>query len=218
MTDSGCSSPTSNRGVISMRCAGSSSPLWLSLVAIPLFLGGCASYYSHYAVFPAENSQGEDRQVKITWQTAEYPGWWVVDDKSTPITLETQCSERKWRLIDNSHDEASQSDCGSGIRACGVEDEDVAAGTGEPAGQGTRCMAINPGEPNALIADIVSSLNLLVSCQPANPARGSGDDSENADYIRASSVPYVIHSRKSPRGRLGARPPELSDAACEDDE
>lgn len=96
-------------------------------------------------MFPAENSQGEDRQVKLTWQTAEYPDWWVAGNKSTPITVETQCSARKWRLVDSSHDEASQAGCDKGIRACGVEGKDVHAGSGDPAGPGTRCMAINPG-------------------------------------------------------------------------
>lgn len=190
----------------------------LSLVLVPLLLSGCASYYSHYAVFPAENSQGEDRQVKLTWQTAEYPDWWVAGNKSTPITVETQCSARKWRLVDGSHDEAGQADCAKGIRACGVEGEDVQASSGEPAGPGTRCMAINPGDPDALITNIESSLDLLVSCRPVNTERGSGDDSENIDYIRASSVPYTIYSRKAPRGRLDSRPPELDDAVCEDDE
>ncbi len=201
-----------------MKYPGFSRSLSLCVAVVPLLLGGCASYYSHYAVFPAENSQGEARQVKLTWQTAEYPGWWVVDNKSTPITIETQCSARKWRLVDDSHDEAGGADCGNGIRACGVQGEDVLARNGTPAGPGTRCMAINPGDPDARITDIDSSLGLLVSCQPARTVRGSGDDSENIDYIRASAVPYTIYSRKSPRGRLNARPPELDDAICEDND
>lgn len=189
-----------------------------AIAVLPLFLGGCASYYSHYAVFPAENSEGEDRQVKLTWQTAEYPGWWLADDKSTPITVETQCSTRKWRLVDDTHDEARQANCGEGTRACGVDGEDLQAGSDEPAGEGTRCMAINPDIPGARVTDIDSSLDLLVACKPVNTVRESGDESENTDYIRASAVPYTIYSRKSPRGSLNGRPPELSDAVCEDDE
>ncbi|MEP1214063.1 MAG: hypothetical protein ABJM11_04965 [Marinobacter sp.] len=201
-----------------MKYSGFYRSLGFGLAVVPLLLGGCASYYTHYAVFPAENSQGESRQVKVTWQTAEYPDWWVADNKSTPVTVETQCSTRKWRLVDSSHDEASQADCGTGVRACGVSGEDVLASSGEPAGPGTRCMAINPSDPDALITDIGSSLGLLVSCQPVSTVRGSGDDSENIDYIRASSVPYTIYSRKSPRGRLSTRPPELDDAICEEDQ
>ncbi|KPP97688.1 hypothetical protein [Marinobacter sp. HL-58] len=201
-----------------MKNRGLLRTLGLPVAVIPLLLSGCASYYSHYAVFPAENSKGEDRQVKLTWQTAEYPDWWIVGDKSTPITIETQCSTRKWRLVDSSHSEADEADCGGGIRACGVQGEDVVAGNGEPAGPDTRCMAVNPDNTDALITDMGSSLDLLVSCKPVNTARGSGDDSENIDYIRASSVPYTVYSRKSPRGRLDSRPPDLNDSVCESDE
>lgn len=84
----------------------------LIVAVLPFVLSGCASYYTHYAVFPAENSAGEDRQVKLTWQTAEYPGWWVADNRSTPITVETQCSAREWRLVDDSHEDAADQSCG----------------------------------------------------------------------------------------------------------
>ena len=201
-----------------MKYPGLSHSLRLWFAALPLLLSGCASYYSHYAVFPAENSQGEARQVKLTWQTAEYPDWWVVDNKSTPVTVETQCSTRTWRLVDSSHDEASRADCGTGIRACGAREEDVLARTGEPAGPATRCMAINPSDPDARVTEIGASLGLLVSCQPVSTVRGRGEDSENTDYIRASSVPYTIYTRKSPRGRLSTRPPKLDDAVCEEGE
>lgn len=73
------------------------------LLCLPPVLGGCASYYSHYGLFPAENSEGDPRQVMLNWQTADYPDWWFVADKSTPITVTTQCSARSWRLADDSH-------------------------------------------------------------------------------------------------------------------
>jgi hypothetical protein len=185
------------------------------VAAVPFVLNGCASYYTHYAVFPAENSAGEGRQVKLTWQTAEYPAWWVTGNQSTPITIETQCSAREWRLVDDSHEAAADQSCDEGIRACGREGLDRVARTGGPAA-GKRCMTINPDDQKARIADIGSSLNLLVSCAPLRTVRGSGDNAENIDYIRASTVPYTIYSRKSPRGSLNARPPELDDSVCDD--
>lgn len=36
-----------------------------------------------------------------------------MSDRATPLTLETQCSERVWRLYDGSHAEAGA--CGPGI-------------------------------------------------------------------------------------------------------
>ncbi|PTB95020.1 hypothetical protein C9974_02040 [Marinobacter sp. B9-2] len=53
-----------------------------------LFTSGCASYYSHFAMFPAENSSGQPRQVRLTWQSAEYPDWWFAGDKATSVKLE----------------------------------------------------------------------------------------------------------------------------------
>mgnify|MGYP003118179460 CR=1 FL=1 len=77
--------------------------------------------------------------------------------------------------------------------------------------------AINADDPAARVTDIGSSLDLLVSCEPVKTVRGSGDDADNIDYIRASTVPYTIYSRKSPRGSLHARPPELDDSVCDDE-
>lgn len=190
--------------------------MWFMVAALPFLLSGCASYYTHYAVFPAENSAGEDRQVKLTWQTAEYPGWWVMNNQSTPITIETQCSAREWRLTDDSHEKSDDTSCGEGIGACGKQGQDRVARTGEPAA-GERCMTIIDDDQAARITDIGSSLDLLVSCEPLKTVRDSDDGTENIDYIRASTVPYTIYSRKSPRGSLNARPPELDDSVCDDE-
>ena len=75
-----------------------SSPTYLrlmaSVLAVPVvMLSGCASYYTHYAMFPAENSAGETRQVRVNWQSAEYPEWWPGSNQATTMKLETQCSE-----------------------------------------------------------------------------------------------------------------------------
>jgi len=187
------------------------------IAVIPLLLSGCASYYTHYAVFPAENFEGENRQIKLTWQTADYPDWWYADDESTPITLETQCSSREWRIVDRTHSSAARSFCAPGIHACGSDSEDqfVTAGSrnfGERA-----CIRINPANPDALVTDISSSLELLMSCGPLQTSRQTEDEVENVDYLRASPVPYTVHSRKGTRGRLDSKPHELDDSICEDE-
>lgn len=187
------------------------------IAAIPFLFSGCASYYTHYAVFPAQNSEGEDRQVKLTWQTADYPGWWFADDKSTPITLETQCSSRKWRIVDRTHSGASDHSCAPGIRACGSETEDEFVIEGSDDFSERACVRINTQDSDALIADISSSLDLLMSCKPQQTSRQSGGERENTDYLRASSVPYTVYSRKGTRGRLDSKPPELDDSVCEEE-
>jgi hypothetical protein len=184
---------------------------------LPLLMSGCASYYSHYAVFPAQNSEGEDRQVKLTWQTAEYPGWWFADNKSTPITLETQCSTREWRVVDSTHSGASDESCATGIRACGNQGQDRFVTGGSQNFNERACVSINPSDPDARVTDITSSLELLVSCGPVRTTMQNGDEQQNTDYLRASPVPYTVYSRKGVRGRLDTKPPELDDDVCDDE-
>ncbi|MEQ9547462.1 MAG: hypothetical protein RIK85_15775 [Marinobacter sp.] len=185
----------------------------LFLLYLPFGLTGCASYYTHYGLFPAENSGGEVRQVLLSWQTAEYPDWWVVADKSTPITLTTQCSSRIWRLADDSHSGAGE--CAGGIRACGQPGQDVVAVSGEPANEQTACMVINPGNEQARVVDISASLELMVSCRPVVTHRGDGDDRVETDYLRPSSVTYGVYLRTARRGALDAGPPVMDDSICD---
>lgn len=188
------------------------------LIAVISFLmTGCASYYTHYAVFPAENSAGEQRQFKLTWQTADYPDWWFQNDQSTPMTLETQCSERQWRLVDRTHSAAESSTCDSGIRACGSSGQDRVTDVAKGPLSQVACVAVNPSDRDALVTDIASSLELQVNCAPLETTRQAGDEIENRDYLRASPVPYTVYSRKGVRGRLDSRPPELDDSVCDDE-
>lgn len=176
-----------------------------------LFTSGCASYYSHFAMFPAENSSGEPRHVRLSWQSAEYPGWWIAGDKATSVKVETQCSDRVWRLRDG----ADAGDCGTGIRACGEPGKDRLADTGQPATGSNRCMSINPADQDARVASLGGQLELLVSCTPAVVTEGQGDDTRNLDYLRASSVPYTVYVRKAPRGSMRSRLPEFDESVCD---
>ena len=91
----------------------------------------------------------------------------------------------------------------------------VVAQTGQPASGSTRCMSINPADPDARIAEIEGKLELLVSCTPAVLAEGEGDDVLNLDYLRASSVPYTVYVRKAPRGSMRSRLPEFDESVCD---
>ncbi|SFN06849.1 hypothetical protein [Marinobacter pelagius] len=183
--------------------------LFIPMVAV---LPGCASYYSHFAMFPAETSQGESRQVRVSWESAEYPDWWILDDRSTALKVETQCSARIWRLRDDSHDDAGK--CGNGIRACaeaGVDRVVVRREDLDP----SACIVVNPGQGNAQIADIEGRLELLVACEPVAPESEREGETENMDYLRASPVPYTVYTRKIPRGSLRASLPAFDESACE---
>jgi len=187
----------------------------LALAGLLMMQSGCATYYSHYAIFPAENSRGEPRAVRLSWHSAEYPAWWFAADRATPLILETQCSERKWKLYDNSHAEAES--CGQGIRACGESGRDRLVPGGEAVNSGDACMFVNPSDPELRIADIPGQLELLVACEPVSVVEGEGKDAVNVDYIRASAVPYAIYTRKTLRGALDARPPKFDRSACDAD-
>lgn len=183
--------------------------LFISAVVL---LSGCASYYSHFAMFPAENSQGEPRQVRVSWNTAEYPDWWFLDDRSTALKVETQCSARIWRLRDDSHGEAGA--CGHGIRACaepGVDQVVVSRPDLDP----SACVVVAPGESGARIADVEGSLELLVACEPLVPGFEEEGEAINMDYLRASPVPYAVYTRKVPRGSLAASLPDFDESVCE---
>ncbi|MFO7530634.1 MAG: hypothetical protein R6W86_17870 [Marinobacter sp.] len=181
-------------------------------IPVAVLLPGCASYYSHFAMFPAENSQGEARQVRVSWDSAEYPGWWILDDRSTAMKVEAQCSARIWRLRDDSHDRAGA--CGKGIRACAESGVDRVVVTGEHLDP-SACLVVNPDDSNARIADIEGRLALLVVCEPVVPEFEGEGEVVNMDYLRASSVPYTVYTRKVPRGSLRASLPAFDESACE---
>ncbi len=183
------------------------------LLLLVAAISGCASYHSHYAMFPAENSSGEVRQVRVSWQSADYPDWWFVDDKATALRVETQCSDRLWKLRDDADPKAGN--CGTGIRACGQPGLDVQAPSGQPVSEGVSCMSVRATGADARIAGLGNSLELLVSCRPSVTSIGEGDDLRNLDYLRASPVPYTVHVRKAPRGSLRAKMPEFDQSECD---
>lgn len=186
--------------------------LRLMLVAlVGALVSGCASYYTHYAMFPAETSSGKTRDVRISWDSAEYPGWWITHNRTTTMTLETQCSERVWRLADDSHEQAGN--CGKGIRACADRALDQPVVTDVPG----RCLSVRVPGGGDRIAAVGSQFELQVSCQPIQPTLARGDETVNVDYLRPSSVPYQVYARKVPRGSLSASLPEFNARECRDD-
>ncbi|PSF05763.1 hypothetical protein C7H09_14015 [Marinobacter fuscus] len=182
--------------------------------AVAFSLSGCASYYTHYAMFPAENSAGEQRKVRLHWQSAEYPAWWPVSNKATTIKLETQCSDRVWRISDSTHD--SFGNCASGPAACGGTGLDVAADSGREATERDACLVIPAAGAGNRVADLGGQFDLLVSCRPARAEISQGGETVNMDYLRASPVAYTVYARKVPRGSLAARLPEFEQAPCRD--
>ena len=186
----------------------------LGFVVLFLALPGCASYYTHYAMFPGENSSGDPRQIRVSWQSADYPGWSFIRDKSTSMKVETQCSDRVWRLYDDSHEQTGG--CGAGIRACGEQRLDESVFESGPVNE-VACLQVVGPESVERIADIGGKFLLSVACRPRASEVSRGDEVVNMDYLRASTVAYTVYSRKVPRGSLNARLPEFDESVCKAD-
>ena len=185
--------------------------LWPVLVVTGL--SGCASYQTHFGVFDGTNSSGERRQVRVSWESAEYPGWWPRSDRASPVRIETQCSSRVWLLYDDSHSEAGA--CGSGVRACADPQLDRSRAGGVATAESI-CMKLTDESGSARITDLGARLSLTVSCLPVSSVRSSGGEAENYDYLRASVVPYNFQVRKARSGSFDARLPVLSTTECDE--
>ncbi len=192
-----------------MRIAAS-TVLVLALVG---GVAGCANQQTHYSAITASNSTGEERRVLLSWKTARYPAWHWRQDQATPITVETQCSRRKWTLRDPGMDNACSEEA---IAGCGDSRLD-ANRDGEPVEPGRVCMRLTDQEGSDRILELGSRLELEVRCRPRQTGVDMGDEVVNVDYLRASSVPYTLRVRTVPTGSLTQRPPELGDRICDDD-
>lgn len=181
-----------------------------------ILLSGCATYYNHYGSFTAENSAGELREYLVTWQTADYPDWWFQEDRSTAVTLKTQCSEREIRFVDAT----LQTDlsCGSdrhGIAWCGTKNVDVVAEVVD-ANAKEPCGWIQSRDAKRIV-DLGNELELFMRCRPVQTTIGTGDDRKNVDYLKASVAPYWVSVKKVVRGSLDDRPPRFNAKICKQD-
>lgn len=178
-------------------------------------LTGCAAYQSHFTSFQAQNAAGEDRQVRLTWNTAEYPFWHWRNDRATPIRMETQCSKRVWRLYDPSMDEACT---GDGIAGCGDPALDLDRERRMLTSDRHVCMRLTDSEGTDRILELGRNIELNVNCFPQHTELDMGDETVNVDYLRASVVPYNLRVRSARQGSMTERPPELDDSVCETDD
>lgn len=183
------------------------------ILLLAVELTGCATHRTHYSAMTANNSAGEERRVLLTWKTSRYPVWHWRRDRATPITVTTQCSERRWRLRDPEMEGACAA---SAIAACGDPRLD-AAENGEPVDEGQVCLRVTDKDASERILELGSRLQLRVSCSPRQTDVDMGDEAVNVDYPRASSVPYTFRVRSAPTGSLTQRPPKLDDRVCDTD-
>ena len=190
----------------------------LVLAVIMLNMIGCASYYSHYGSFSAQNSAGEERMYVVSWKTAEYPSWAIQDNKATEITLETQCSNREWVLADSSTAKSVCTEAHEGIVACGDQNLDLSLAGKPLADSNQLCMSISDDRSAKKTVELGSSVLVSVSCLPSVITREEDGEKVNIDYLKASVVPYSVATRKVERYSFADKAPKLTRKICEDAE
>lgn len=178
---------------------------------------GCASYYSHYGTLNVETAEGQTRKAVISWQSADRPNW-MGGPETTPITLETQCSERVLTFRE----------AGDASNRCAPEGESAIVWCGDPkadrvfdqsamAKAGSVCGQIVGANGASQISELGSRLDVTVSCWPDQAVVGEGEDAVNRDYLRASRVPYPFVVKTVEMGSSEDRKPVLSEKICEEE-
>lgn len=192
------------------------------VAAFLILLQGCASYYSHYGSFDSINSAGEQRKFVVSWQSAEYPGWYWADNSSTAIVLETQCSTRKLYFIDAGVAQNAASynaECvtnQNGIVVCGDPQLDLDANGRGLQGSGQVCGSISNSKGVDSITALGNELLIKIDCWPASTQYEVGGEKKNRDYLKYSVVPYTIATKKVPRYSLDDKVPVLSEKICKE--
>lgn len=187
----------------------------LVLIVLPLVGVGCASYKSHYSVIEADTSAGKERKVRLTWRTAHYPFWDWRQDEATPIRMETQCSRRVWRIKDPD----MEGSCSTGsIAACGNPALDLDKDRELLDSREHQCIRVSDEKGTDRILELGKRVEVTVNCYPRHTEIDMGNETANADYLRASVVPYNFRVRTAPLGSLTQHPPELDDSVCDLDE
>jgi len=187
----------------------------LMLVTLMLNAVGCASYYSHYGSFSAQNSMGEERMYRVSWKTAEYPSWAIQDDKATEIVLEAQCSKRLWEIASRATVDNSCTETHEGIVACGDVSLDLSL-VGKPISDNNHvCMSVTDNQGAQSIVELDSQILISVSCLPSVVTQKEEGDTVNIDYLKASVVPYSVATRKAERYSYADKAPIMSDKICD---
>jgi hypothetical protein len=189
----------------------------LIMALATLNLTACATYYSHYGAFEAQNSKGEVRQFKVYWETQEYPNWYFEKNQASPITLSTQCSTRKWEFRDPSFGSRFCSSTAKGIVSCGNPSLDLNSNGLPVPNDHYVCARITDAKSANRIVDLKSQIEITMSCWPSSTEYKNQDKTINRDYLKQSEVAYTISTRKVPRFSMLENDPDLSNRVCKKD-
>jgi len=162
-------------------------------------LGGCATsdFVTHYGIFEAENSAGEQRLFRIYWQTVRYEGWTKNEYRAFPLVLESQCSQRKLYFYDTTFGEGrrcSDTDL-DGIHFCARSQTDYDR-RGVEIQDRSLCGVITDKQGAKDLLSLEGEILLTLNCRPKITEKRFGDEKLNTDYLMGSSIPYIISTKK----------------------
>lgn len=175
----------------------------LAIIMLLLLCSACATtdYTTHYGIFEAENSAGEQRLFRLYWQTVRYEGWLKNEYRALPLVLESQCSERRLRFYDNSFGDSLR--CvgapQGGISFCGQTRLDESR-RGEAIEDRSRCGLVTDRNGVTTLLELNGEVLLTLDCRPKETQRQVGRKIKNIDYLLGSAIPYIV-STKAVRGK-----------------
>jgi len=186
----------------------------LVLIVVLTFVAACATkdYVTHYGIFVAENSAGEERQFRVHWQTLRYEGWGENSYRALPVVLEAQCSQRKIYMYDESFGSGRR--CANGedgeISYCGDSSIDMDR-RGLDITENTTCFSITDGFGSKDIMSLRGDVFIKVSCRPKETQKRSVEKVLNTDYLLTSAIPYSVSTKyiKGGGGNIDVLIPEL---------
>lgn len=170
----------------------------LVIVVLAILLQACATQRTttHYGFFEAENSEGELRQFRVYWETIEVQGFDERRVYSSPFVLEAQCSDRALRFYDaNFRSKRSCMNSGElGIAYCGKPTMDVDH-RALPIKDGKACAYVTDSRGAGEIKKLGGKVLITMRCQPETPQVRVGRKWVNRDYLKPSSIPYVVATK-----------------------
>lgn len=173
--------------------------LQVSMIFVCLMLlQACATSKTttHYGFFEAENSAGELRQFRLFWEVIEIEGFNEKRLYTTPLMLETQCSERVLRFYDGNY--RAQRTCMDseelGIAFCGDTGDDLDH-RALPIREGKVCAYASDSRGAGKINLLRDEVQITMRCQPSETKVRQGRKWINQDYLKPSSIPYVVATK-----------------------
>lgn len=166
-------------------------------------LSACATseYVTHYGIFEAENSAGEERLFRIYWQTVREQGWSGDRYRAFPVVLETQCSERTLRFYDATYGDGRRCIDGAseGIHFCARSRTEMDR-RGRDLPDRSLCGVVTDRNGANEILSLKGELLITLDCRPKSTEKFVSGEKINTDFLMGSSIPYIV-STKTVKGQ-----------------